>query len=462
MHPRRRAAIQQQRCAQRHAKEADSYTFFDLLSDPKLLDSVEPLIPRHRERLFPPTETLSLFLAQAMSADASCQKVVNDTVVDRVKHGLNTCSTRTGAYCRARQRLPTGMVSTLCCQTGRLMADAVPQTWQWNGRPVRLVDGTTISMPDTQANQEAYPQPRSQKPGLGFPQCRLVGIVCLASGAVLNAAVGRCRGKGGDEQTLLRGMLSTLSAGGILLGDSFYATYFLFVELQRRQVDGVFEQHGVRQRSTNFEQGRSLGPKDHLIEITKPKQKPDWMSREYYDQAPESLTVRELFCGGKVLVTTLLNAKHVPKAELNKLYRSRWHVELDLRNLKSTLGLDTLSCKTPSMAIKELWVYVLAHNLIRLLMSQSALLGDCLPRELSFKHTLQLWNAWRQSNADGSDEDYLASLFFLIAEQRVGNRPQRIEPRAIKRRPRTFPLLTQPRPLARKQVARNGHPKKVK
>lgn len=461
MHPRRRAATHQQRRIHHHAKGTDSYSFFNLLTAPQLLDTVETLLPEHRERLFPPTETLSMFLAQAMSADASCQKVVNDAAVKRLVYGLKSCSTHTGAYCRARQRLPVEMVSSLCRQTGHMMTRAAPAAWQWRGRPVRLVDGTMISIPDTPANQRRYPQPRSQKPGLGFPLCRLVGIVCLASGAILNAAVGRYRGKGGDEQTLLRSMLPTLDAGDILLGDALYATYFLFCELQRRHVDGVLEQHGARKRSTHFDQGQRLGQRDHLIEITKPKLKPEWMSQEQYDQAPACLTVRELYCGGKVLVTTLLNPKHTPKAELNKLYRRRWHVELDLRNVKHTLGVGILSCKTPDMAIKELWVYLLAHNLIRLLMSQSALLGDCLPRELSFKHNLQIWGAWRLCH-DENDDEQMTSLLLLIAEQRVGSRSGRMEPRAVKRRPKPYPLMTQPRPQARKKVAENGHPKRVK
>ena len=213
MYPRHRAAIHQQQRIRRYAECTDSYSFFNLLTAPQLLDTVESLLPEHRERLFPPTETLSMFLAQAMNADGSCQKAVNDAAVKRLVCGLKSCSTHTGAYCRARQRLP-------------------------------------------------------------------VGMVCLTSGAVLDAAIGKYRGKGGDEQTLLRSMLSSLDEGDILLGDALYATYFLLCELQRRQIDGVFEQHGARKRSTDFDQGRHLGHRDHLIEITKPKHKPGWMSQE--------------------------------------------------------------------------------------------------------------------------------------------------------------------------------------
>ena len=461
MHPNRQSCAQQQR-VHGHVKSSDSYAFFNLLTGSELLDEVESLLPEHRERLFPPTETLSMFLAQALSTDRSCQKAVNDAAVQRWSGGLPPCSTHTGGYCHARQRLPAEMVSTLTQHTGQLIAARTPATWRWRGRPVRLVDGTTVTMPDTPANQATYPQPRSQKPGLGFPLCRMVGILCLGSGAVLNAAIGAYRGKGGDEQTLLRSILDTLEPGGVLLGDAYFATYFLLCELLAKGVDAVFEQHGSRQRITDFRRGEHLGARDHLIMLNKPKIKPDWMSQVIYDQSPDTLSVRELRVQGKTLVTTLLCPKRTPKAALGALYKSRWHVELDLRAIKTTLGMETLSCKTPAMAQKEIWVYLLAYNLIRLMMAQAALLADCLPRQLSFKHTVQIWIAWGHCQSSVADADRMDGLFALIAQQKVGDRPGRIEPRAIKRRPKQYPMLTQPREFAREFVRKYGHPKKVK
>lgn len=226
-------------------------------------------------------------------------------------------------------------------------------------------------------------------------------------------------------------------------------------------MDGVFEQHGSRQRSTDFRRGQRLGPRDHLIELRKPKKKPDWITQQAYDQAPDTLMVRELYTGGKTLVTTLLSPKKTSKSALKAFYRDRWQVELDLRNIKTTLGMEMLSCRTAAMAEKEIWVYLLAYNLIRLLMAQAALLTDLIPRQLSFKHTLRLWIAWRHRDI-GNDEGNLMGLFILIAQQQVGNRPGRIEPRAVKRRPKPFPLLTKPRPIARENIRKNGHPKKLK
>ena len=324
------------------------------------------------------------------------------------------------------------------------------------------MDGTTVVLPDTPANQAEYPQPRSQKPGLGFPLCRMVGMVCLGSGAVLNAAIGRYQGKGGDEQSLLRSMLDTLECGDLLLGDAFYATYFLLCTLRERGIDAVFEQHGARQRTTDFRCGQRLGQRDHLIVLEKPAIKPDWMTQLDYEQASDTVTVRELRTGGKTLVTTLLCPKQIRKSALKSLYRCRWHVELDLRNIKTTLGMERLSCQTPAMAIKEIWVYLLAYNLIRLMMAQAALLADRLPRQLSFKHTVQLWIAWDRHANGTAHDDKLYGLFVLIAQQQVGDRPGRIEPRAIKRRPKPYPLLTKPRVIARAHVRKYGHPQKLK
>jgi hypothetical protein len=462
MQDAKRNARRQQQRVRAQVKDGDAYAFFNLLTGPELFDQVESLLPPHRERRFPPTETLSMFLSQALSADRSCQKAVDEAAIQRLVAGLTPCSTHTGAYCRARLRLPIEMVQTLTGYVGRWVTGHAPEAWHWRGHPVRLVDGTTVAMPDTPANQAAYPQPRSQQPGLGFPLCRLVGLVCLGSGALLNAAIGRYQGKGGDEQSLLRSILATLERGDLLLGDAFYATYFLLCTLRERGIDAVFEQHGSRQRSTDFRRGHRLGARDHLIVLTKPVVKPDWMSQAAYEQAPHSLTVRELRTGGKTLVTTLLCPKDTDKFALRSLYRDRWHVELDLRHIKTTLGMARLSCQTPAMASKEIWVYLLAYNLIRLMMAQAAILAQRLPRQLSFKHTVQIWIAWtHHANAiDHDDKRY--GLFVLIAQQRVGDRPGRIEPRVLKRRPKPYPLLTKPRAIMREYVREHGHPNKLK
>jgi hypothetical protein len=453
------AAAARQRRVQTRVDNADAYSFFNLLTGPQLLDEVESLLPEHRERLFAPTETLSMFMAQALSPDGSCRAVVNDARVKRVIWGLPECSSNTAGYCRARARLPQTMISTLARRTGQLVAGGVCDSWLWRGRRVLLADGTTTTLSDTEENQAAYPQPASQREGLGFPIMRLVVLLCLASGALLDAAEGPCKGKGGDEQTLLRSLLGNLQAGDVLLGDAYFPTYFLLCELARLGVDGVFEQYGARRRSTDFSTGERLGAKDHLIVWTKPK-RPDWMSPQQYADVPDTLTVREFYAGGKILVTTFLCPKDTPKRMLKALYRRRWNVELDVRNIKTTLGMEALRCRTPEMVRKELWVYLLAYNLIRLLMAQAAALADQVPRQLSFKHTVQVWISWHARGGASHDGALIRGLLVLIAEPRVGLRPGRIEPRQLKRRQNRFALLTKPRAEAREEVRLNGHPKK--
>lgn len=461
MNTNRKAQHLQRRVSQ-HIEQVDAFSFFNLLTGEPLFSVVEQWLPEHRERLFPPTETLSMFLSQAMSADRSCQNIVNAMAVQRSINGLPKISTYTGSYCKARQRLPLSLVSELVRCTGTLIDEQLPEHWRWQGRRVRLIDGTTVTLPDTPGNQALYPQPGGQKPGLGFPICRLVGVVCLTSGSVIDAAMGPFKGKGADEQTLLRRLLDSFQPGDVVVGDAYYGGYFLLAELISRGVDVVFEQMGARRTKTDFRTGEKLGSKDHLITYHKPRNKPDWMTQQCYCQAPDTLTVREVKIGNKILLTTMLSPKQACKSSLKQLFKSRWHVELDFRNIKTTMGMETFSCRSPEMVEKEMWVYLLAYNLIRLVMAQSASLVDILPRQISFKHSLQIWLAFRQQRGSLIDEHNLTCLCVLIAENTVGHRPGRIEPREVKRRPKPYKLLSRPRDQVREAIRRHGHPKKQK
>jgi hypothetical protein len=424
--------------------------FFNLLSGPELLETAEAHLPEHRERLYPPTVTLSMFMRQVLNEDGSCQKAVNGWAAQRVAEGLSAHSVRTGAYCKARQRLPLAMVTALARESGRLLSERTPGGWRWRGRVVKLVDGTGVSMPDTAENQAHYPQPSSQACGVGFPLARLLGVMCLSSGALIDAAIGPHAGAGSSELGLLRGLQAAFAADDVMLADSYYCNYFLIATMARAGVDVVFEQHAAR--ITDFRRGERLGAHDHRVCWVKPA-RPAWMTPAQYAAFPDTLTVREVQVEGQILVTTMLDRHRVRKAELSALYARRWNVELDLRNLKTTLGMEVLSCQTPEMVEKELWVYLLAYNLIRLLMAQAAIEANIQPRELSFKHTVQLWVEWsaRQPLLDRN------ALFRLIAQLRVALRPGRIEPRARKRRPKPYPWLTIPRTLARQRIRLHGH-----
>lgn len=287
---------------------------------------------------------------------------------------------------------------------------------------------------------------------------RLVVLVCLSTGAALDAAIGPHQGKGSGELTLVRQLLTGLRPGDVMLADALYCNYFLIATLMAAGVDVLMEQNGSR--ITDFRRGHSLGTRDHVVRWPKPAARPDWMTPEQYAQAPEEIVLREVKVAHQVLVTTLVNHRQVTKHELSALYGRRWNIELDLRNLKTTCGMDVLRCQTPQMNDKQLWVHLLAYNVIRLLMAQAASHAGVDPRELSFKHTVQLWTQWTARCLSVADEDN--GLLALIAQCKVGQRPGRIEPRMRKRRPKPYPWLKIPRAQARRHVERHGHPRKAK
>ena len=462
MHSNNKITENQQQRIKKHAKKSTPHAFLQLLDSPQIREAIAELLPEHRQRLFPPTQTLSMFLSQALSPDRSCQAIVNQVAINNIITEEVAQSSATGGYCKARKRLPLTMVAELVRLTAKLVDDNVPQQWRWQNRPVRIVDGTTVTMADTSENQAAYPQQTTQKQGLGFPISRIVGITCLSSGAMLNAAMGPYKGKGGSEHGLLRSLLDTFQDGDIMLGDALYSSYFLLAECQARNVDVLFEQNGSRRLSTDFRTGKKLGRKDHLITLKKPHKCPDWMDSSEYEAAPNSLTIREVYVGHKILITSLLDANDYCAEMLKALYKSRWHVELDIRDIKTTLGMETLSCKTPEMAEKEMWVYFLSYNLIRIVMAESALLADVLPRQLSFKHALQVWRVFQQQSVSLAEVDKVDLILKLVGQKKVGKRPGRVEPRAVKRRPKPFSLLMKSRHECQAEILKKGHPKKVK
>lgn len=442
----------------RRAQRTESVDFFNVLTSAQLIETTEALMPEHRERLYPPTVTLAMFMRQALEADGSCQKAVNGWAAQCVCEGLTPGSTRTGAYCRARHRLPMTMASGLVRETGSQLSALAPPSWKWRARSVKLVDGTGFSMPDTDENQSRYPQPSSQALGVGFPLARMVWVICLATGAALDAATGPFKGKGNSELGLFRRLGAAFQPGDVMLADALYCNYFLIAMLLDAGVDVLFEQNGAR--NTDFRRGQSLGSRDHLVSWPKPANRPQWMTPEQYAEFPNELRVREAMVDHQVLVTTMLDHRRICKRDLAELYAQRWHVELDLRNLKTTMGMEVLRCQTPEMVDKEMWVHLLAYNVIRLLMAQAAYNANLDPRELSFKHTTQLCIEWGVRGLSASTAS--GCLFTLIAQQRVGNRPGRIEPRMQKRRPKPYPWLKEPRADARRRIERHGHAQRPK
>jgi hypothetical protein len=411
-----------------------------------------------RERLFTPAITLWIFLGQVLDPDHSCRQALLRFVSWLSAHGRKACSSRTGAYCRARQRLPEGVLRRLTRSKGGKLAEHSPHSWRWFGHNVKIADGTTLSGPDTAANQKAYPQPRTQKPGLGFPILRLVVIFSLSVGTVLDAAFNPYLGKETGETGMLRTLMYSLKRGDVLLGDRYFANYWIIALSRLLGIEVVFRQH--QRRKVDFRTGRRLGKNDHVITWTKPD-RPKWMTQSFYDSLAATLTLRELrvqIPKGKnrvraiVVVTTLLDAGRSNKGEIETLYLRRWQAELHLRSLKTTLQMDILRCKTPVMLRKEVWAHCLIYNLIRLAMAQAAQEHPCQPWQISFKGALQALMAFGGFWPTGQLADptaYYRDMLQAIAEQRVGQRPDRVEPRAKKRRPKPLPLLTVPRQQAR-------------
>jgi len=425
----------------------------ELLSSEVVSTIVEEEVGAYRERVYPPLTTLGLFIGQALSADGACQDAVARHLSERTAQGATQCSLSSGPYCKARSRLPLALIQRLAVSVGQRLEDLSCKNWKWRGRPVKLLDGTTVSMPDTQANQAAYPQSGEQQAGLGFPLA-MVALVSLSTGAVLRWASGPCRGKGSGEQALFRTLMPHLSTGDIILVDRFHCTYFTMAMLAGRGVDILTRQH--QRRGTDFRQGQRLGHRDRLVTWRCPK-RPDWMDQETYARMPQQLSLRQTEVAGRVLVTTLTDARRVTPLDLDVLYRSRWQVEVDLRSIKAVMGMDILRAKSPAMIDKEIAVHLLAYNLVRGLMARAAAGAERIARALSFKGTLQLLLAFQQQLrwAAGKSVGIMsAHLLGAISAMKLPIRPGRIEPHAIKRRPKNHALLTVPRYVARAAIIR--------
>ena len=449
---RNRRRVRKQQQIAEWVSKCDADAFFNVLTSQELLEVADAQAGEYRERLYPPTQTLAMFMAQVLNEDRSCQRSVANLANSRLRIGLSACSSATSSYCDARQRLSLTAINTLLRTTGRLCGERGAH--RVLGRTVKLIDGSTVSMPDTADNQSSFPQPDTQAIGVGFPLARLVAVLCLGSGAVCDVAVGPYQGKESGEHGLLRTLLDSFSVGDVAIADRYYASYFLISALQTRGVDVLFAQHAARH--TDFRFGKRLGSNDHLVEWHKPP-RPEWMSEAEYTAHPDTLSIREVKAQGRILVTTLRNHQDITREQLGALYAERWNIELDVRAIKTTLGMEVLSCKSAAMIRKEIAVYLLAYNLIRLLMTEAALHAGIDPRHISFKHTVQSWLAWQDRDfiAFASNLEQRLQFYRFIASKRVGQRPGRIEPRAIKRRPKPRSLLNEPRGVARRRLARH-------
>jgi len=402
-----------------------------------------------------------LWQALATGPSRSYKAVVGQLRILCVSLSIRPPSPDKGAYWRACAKIPVRAVQRLTLQIAdQLEADA-PGTWRWCNRHVKIVDGTTFMVPDTQANQAEWPQSTSQKAGIGFPIVRTSVIVSLASGALCGFAEGPYQGKETGESALLRSMLDRFQRGDVLLADRYYASYFMIALLLAHGVDVVFRQH--QRRITNYQLGRRLGHKDHVVSWSKPK-RPEWMDEATYQELPDTLTIRELDISVRIpgfrsrqitVVTTLTNAKKYAKAAVAQLFRERWHVELDIRAIKVHMNMDDIRGESPEAVRREIWTKWLAYNLIRKTMAQAALRHHRTVRSFSFCVGKEAVKSALSATVDADRQQLLelaSTTFCSIAHSKAGHRPNRVEPRAVKRRPKKQKLLTKPRAEARLEL----------
>jgi hypothetical protein len=448
---------EQVRFLRRQFLQDDELPFTDVLSESAVAQALKALDVVWLDRIYSPLITLWVFLSQVLSQDHSCRAAVARLIAHRVSRGQRPCSAETGAYCQARKRLPEQFYAEVARKTGQSLDSSAKKEWLWKGRRVLTYDGSTVSMPDTAENQQAYPQPPQQRLGVGFPLARIAVFFSLSCGAVLDLAICSYSGKGHSELGMLRQLWDILRPRDILLADRYMCAWHEIYLLKQRGIDTVTRVHHCRR--VDFRCGKRLAKGDHIVEWRRPGRirSIDWQTLK---SLPEQLTIREtrvriqqpgFRCRSMIVVSTLLDAEAVTGSDLAELYRARWSAELDLRSLKQTLQMDILRCKTPDLVRKELWAHILAYNLVRTIMAQAATERCIEPRTISLKGTIQTLEAFQPLFAIQGDRDRLhrrklyQQFFDAVATHRVADRPDRFEPRLRKRRPKKYDSMLEPR-----------------
>ena len=435
--------------------------FPELLEIPELDELVKDTKVNYYNRIYTPLVTLLAFMAQVLDSDGSCRQAVSRIISQlSLQSAARPLSQNTAAYCKARLRLPIALIWKLIEWSTQRIDAQVGADELWLGRhKVHVVDGSSCQTPDTEANRNEFGLPGNVKPGCGFPVLPFVGVFSLATGLFEWLRFGK---KGGHERHLFRELIKQFSPGEVVLGDRGFCSYADICLLKQQAVDCVFR---IFNRKPNYQAGQRLGKYDHVVDWEKPKTCPAGMSAEEYALLPEKLRVREVRIvveqkgfRSKTLdiVTTLLDATFYTKAAIASLYRRRWSIELNFRHIKTTLGMELLRTKTPEMAKKEILIYMLAYNLIRSLIWTAKQIYHIDIERISFKGTVQHLSSLAPYLAVAGQSNYAVlyeQLIYLVANEEVPDRPGRIEPRVIKRRPKPFPLMTQPRSQLKAKLA---------
>jgi putative transposase len=423
----------------------------------------DALFGENRDEIFSTPIVLWAFLAQSLrdGKGAACAAAVADIATYGHQTGRAVPCGDTGDYCRARAKLDLAALRELVTEAAEELQQGADPSWLWHGLRPKLVDGFTFTMPDTPENQQEFPQPGAQRPGLGFPIARACAVLSLATAAMHDLAVGPYEGKETGESALLRQIMDCLVEGDVAVFDRYLCSFMMIAILQQRGVQVCARLHQCRR--SDFGCGRRLGRSDRLVTWTRPA-RPAWMSAELYARIPKTLTLRELQfdvsaagCRAETItvVTTLTDPLAYPAEDIAELYGYRWNAELDIREIKQTLHLDHVRCKSPEMVRRELWVTLLAYNLIRKVIATAAAIHDKLPRQLGFTLTCQtILSSWMllSTGACRDPQGFWDLALRRIAANEVANRPGRIEPRVLKRRRHRYPLMTRPRRQLRQEL----------
>lgn len=406
-----------------------------------------------RERLFTLRLTCECFVWQMLKPRTACREVVRQVQALACAQGRGSVDDCASAYIQARQRLPQERLERILAATAQAAEQRATPGPQLQGRPVKVVDGSSVQLSDTTANQKEYPQPSGQKPGCGFPVLKLVVLFSLASGALLEVMLGNLHQ---HDLRLFHRLWEYLKAGDILLGDRAYGDYVTLAGLPRQSVDVVARLHQARK--VDFRKAKRLGHNDGVFTWRKGGMPSTILTPEQWAALPDEIQVRILrftaACRGfrtqcLTLVTTLLDAEQYPAAELIALYLRRWRIELCLRDVKTTLGLEQLRCQSPAMVRKELLAGLIAHNLIRCVLAEAAQVHAAELERLSFKGAVDALRQYSaviaQARTNRLKRKLWQDLLRALVRDVVPLRPGRTEPRAVKHRPKPFPLLNRPR-----------------
>lgn len=415
-----------------------------------------------RDCIYTLRRTFFGFLYQVLNPGTPCREIVRQIQALFVLHGGRRIDGDNGAWCIARKRLPLELLQ----HARRAAAQyAGKSAWLWHGLSVKVIDGTSTSLPDTRQNQRAYPQPGGQAPGCGFPLLKIVGVFSLATGVLLDFAKGN---KHQHEIRLFQKLLHTFVPGDLALADRGFASYALMALLLSAGVQSVFRLHW--RRPADLRKGKHPGKNDRLQVWKKPPKRPAYFPAPLWEGLPGELSVRVLRytvsqkgwrCRSVTLMTTLLDAQAYPAEELAGLYARRWQIELWFRDIKTTLGMEVLRTKSPEMVHRELEMFLLAYNLIRCLMVQASTHHDVPLERVSFKGSLdacrQFSAAILQARSRKKQCQLIDELLMAMALDPVPERPGRREPRAVKRRPKPYPLLNRKRRKFRDIPHRNRY-----